>query len=346
MKKIFLMLLFTIISLNSFAEKLTINFNTTRGTLKFQKINEKNSMSATFFEKKLDLNLEKGVYLFSFSSPDYLTVDKTVTIDKQDNFLNIKFSKKNSIKIKGNIHFKGVNMGDVKISFTNSKNISYDFISDIYGKFEGIIPYGRYFLKVEKIGYKLSGPINKIYDFYVPEKQINIELSQMPITVSGIVMNEQGNLIPYPEIKIKNESNFMKFVGDKFGKFNIKAYPGIITILAEKDGYIKNGVVRKIENATSLQDIKIKLIKQKYTVSGIVTDGVRALENIDIKLKGEDSKEIASLKTNKYGFFEFYKISARPKIFIEIYKNGKLIEKSKDIILDKNYNNFNFILEK
>ena len=62
--------------------------------------------------------------------------------------------------------------------------------------------------------------------------------------------------------------------------FKFPVNSGIITILAQKNSFFQNGVVRKIEKNSSITNIEIPLSKIRYSITGIVTNGIKALDKI------------------------------------------------------------------
>lgn len=346
MKKLYIFFILFLLTTASFAEYLNITFNVPKGKILFNNIEKKDILSASFFDGELQLELERGEYSFIFTAEGYPLVRKNIKIEDSQQDLNIIFTRENSSIVKGKVTSNGLNLGSTHVSFTNSENISYNFISNILGEFTAYLPKGKYKITAERIGYSLNKKNSIIYDFTNTTLPYNIklELDELPSSISGRAVDELGNSIPYPKFTFKNGNNFFSITGDEFGMFRTPVSSGIVTVIAQKPGYLQNGIVRKIENNSSITNIEIPLTREKYSISGIVTDGIKALKNVEVELRGEDLEKIASTTTDENGFYEFYKFPSNLKVFVGVSENKKLIKRSEVIDLNKNFTNFNLIL--
>lgn len=127
--------------------------------------------------------------------------------------------------------------------------------------------------------------------------------------------------------------------------FKFPVNSGIITILAQKNSFFQNGVVRKIEKNSSITNIEIPLSKIRYSITGIVTNGIKALDKIELQLVNEDNSKITTTYSDENGYFEFYKIPSNRKVFILVLKDNKILKKTELIDLNKDIKDFNIILD-
>lgn len=347
MKKKLLILLLLLFNIIIFGKDVEINFNIPVGKAIFSVEGDTATQEAAFYNGTLKLNLENKVYSFIFSAPDYPLIQKKIDVKSLSSPIPIYFSKQNSVTIKGSVKSGNSNIGAAKVIFTNSQNLSYNATTDIYGNFIAHIPKGNYKISIDRKDFKIDKKNSIIYEFLNPNipYYVNIDLNKIPSFIRGQAVDENGDSIPYPEFSIKTESDTLKIKGDEFGIFELKLKPGIITILGQKDGYIENGLVRNVEKNSSITNIEIQLTRIKSTISGIVTNGVKPLRNTTVVLRDKDFNKIASTKTNNDGFYEFYKIPSRKKVFITVMENNKVLLKSDTFDLDKDIKDYNLILE-
>lgn len=347
MRKSFFLFIFIVLNVLSFSKEITFNFNRPTGKIEFFKAGDINTTSLSFYEGSATLDLDKKEYYFLFTSEEFPAIEKVIDIKNTSAPIEINFSKENHVVVKGSIKSGEANIGDVKISFINSENLSYNFTSDIFGNFTAIIPPGKYSIKVERFGYSLADKSSLIYDFSqrVKPYEVKLNLSELPSMIQGRVIDENGNSIPFTHLSVKNGANIFQTSSDDFGMFKFPVKSGIVTILAQKDGYTQNGVVRTIEKDSSITNIEIPLTREKYSISGVVTNGVKALPNVELQLMGEDLNKITSTRTDENGYFEFYKISGNIQVSIYLLENNKVIKKSDTIQLNKDFRNFNIIVD-
>lgn len=346
MRKFYFLFIFISYFSILFSKEVLFNFNVQTGKIEYFKIGDLNTQSQIFYEGTTSLNLKNEEYYFLFTSKDSPNIQKVINIKEVDSPINIIFDKKDFTLVKGKVTFKDSNLGNVKVSFIDAKNHSYNFITNIFGEYAAYLPPGNYKINAEREGYSLKDTENIIYDF--SSKKIthflDIELNELPSYIQGHVIDEAGLAIPFPQISIKNGGNITKITGDSSGIFKLPVNSGIVTILCEKKGYIQNGTVRKIDSNTTVTNIEISLIKTRYSITGIVTDDTKALRGVKLQLMGEDYNKIATTTTSENGFFEFYKIPGDQKVFILISENNKVIKKSEIIDLNKDIKNFNILL--
>lgn len=340
-------LLFNIFTNTIFSKNIEIDFNIPNGRAIFSVNNSSNTGEAIFYDGKLRLNLEEKIYNFIFSSPGYPLIEKKIDV-KNTNFpINIYFSKQNLVTIKGNVKNENSNIGGAKITFMNSENIGYNTTTDIFGNFLINIPKGNYKVNLSKENFISDKKNSIIYQFFKTDTPyyLNLSLKKLPSFISGQAIDEKGNSIPYPEFYIKSKNNTLKITGDEFGIFKLNILPGIVAILCNKEGYIENGVIKNIEKNSSITNIEIVLKRIKLTINGIITDGIKPIENATIVLRDKDFNKIATTKSNRQGFYEFYKIPSRKEVFLTVMKNNSILFKTNLFDLNSNIHNLNLILE-
>ena len=346
MRKFFFIILFINIFILSFSKSVTFNFNTSTGRVEYFKSGDLNTQSNYFYDGTLSLDLDNKEYYFLFINEDFPVIQKVINLKDINQPINIVFTKENYIRVEGNVKSNYSNLGAVTVSFTNSQNKSYQFSTDIFGKFIAYLPPDNYSVNAERFGYTLDKKNKIIYNFSSDRKSYKLDLNliELPCFIQGKVVDENNHVIPYPKIFIKNGENIIQGEGDEFGMFKFQVNSGIITVLAQKHSFFQNGVVRKVEKNSSITNIEITLSKVRYSITGVITDGIKALNNIELQLMNEDNSKITSVTSDENGFFEFYKTPGDKKVFIIALKNGKILKKTELIDLNKDIKDFNIIL--
>lgn len=346
MRKILLILLFINLFLITFSKNITFNFNTTTGKVEYFKAGDLNTQSNYFYEGSITLDLENEEYYFLISNPNYPVIQKVINIKNIEQPIDIVFSKDDYTCVKGVVKNKSSNLGNVTVSFTNAENKSFNFSTNIFGEFTAYLPPDNYSINTERFGYTLDKKNKIIYNFSSTVKPYSLELNliELPCFIQGKVIDENNRAIPFPKLFVKNGENIIQGEGDEFGMFKFPVDSGIITVLAQKHSFLQNGIVRKIEKNSSITNIEITLSKIRYTITGVVTDGIKALDKIELQLINEDNSKITTVYSDENGYFEFYKIPGNREVSILVLKNNKILKKTELINLDKDIQNFNIIL--
>lgn len=336
-----------LINIAAFSREVNLNFNVENGEIYFFNEKDLKVQNASFYNGGIKLNLKDEVYNFTFMSPSYPRINKRINIAGLKGNLNIEFSHKNSVMIQGNIHSGDLNIGKAKVTFTDSKNVGYDFETDIFGNFTAYLEKGKYRISTDRIDYKLAPKNQIIYNFTnskVPYK-VSIDLTPIPSFIKGRATDENGNTIKFPTFFIKLENKILQKTGDEFGMFDLELPAGMVTIMAKKDGYYENGTVLNMDKNSSVTNIEIPLTRIRASISGIITNGVRPLRNIKIILHDDDFNKIETVRSDINGFYEFYKIPSKKNVFITAIKGNKILTKSKNFDLVKDIKNFNLIIQ-
>ena len=174
----------------------------------------------------------------------------------------------------------------------------------------------------------------------------DINLHEIASFIEGRVIDEKGDPIANAGIIVKNGTETSKIETDEFGKFRKKVEAGIVTLICKKDGYLQNGLIRKIDKQSSITNLEIILNKSKFNIQGIVTDGIKALVNIPVTIHDEDINKISTVLSNENGYYEFNGIEGDKDVFISVSDPNYKRFKTPLFRLDKNINDKNLILEK
>lgn len=339
--------LFFILTISSFAKELIINFNVPRGNIKYYQVGDKETQTFDFFQGQAKINVKKGNYTFFFSAPEYASIFKEIDT-RNTKEINIEFSKENTVIITGTVKSNGMNIGGTEIQFVDSQNRGYSVTSDFLGRFTAYLPKGDYRIKADRFGYRLDKRNALVYEFHSSAKpyNISINLSEISSFVEGRVVDDKGNPVIDADITIKNGAETSHFKTDEFGKFKKTVEAGIVTLICNKPGFIQNGAIRKIDRQSSITNLEIVLIKTKFNIEGVVTDGVKALVNIPVTIHDEDINKIATVVSNENGYYEFNGIEGDKDVYISVSDPSYKRYKSELFRLDKNIDDFNLILEK
>lgn len=346
MRRTFFLFFFINFFLIAFSKNITFNFNTPKGKIEYFKAGDINTQSNYFYDGTLTLDLKEEEYYFLLTSEDFSPIQKIINIKTVNNPIQISFTKDNYVCIEGKVTSDYSNIGNVIVSFINSENKSFNFTTDIFGKFTAYVPAGNYSVEANRFGYTLNKKNKIIYSFTSTKKPYSLDLNliELPCFIQGKVVDEDGHTIPYPKLFIKNGGNIIQGEGDEFGMFKFPVDSGIVTILAQKYSFLQNGVVRKIEKNSSITNIEITLSKVRYNISGTIVDGIKALPGMELQLVNEDNSKITTVYSDETGNFEFYKIPGNRTVFILVLNKGKILKKTQLITLDKNIKDFNIIL--
>lgn len=347
MRNLWFLFIFILYSIFSFSKDISFKFNVPVGKIEYFKMNDLNTQSQDFYDSTVTLKLDKTEYYFLFTSENYSSIQKVIDVDKVTQPLEINFYKNETSIVKGKVKSDDSVLGDVQLYFTDAKNHTFNFSTNIYGEYVAYLPPGNYKVSIRKSGYISKDNEEIIYDFsykaipYV----LNFSLEELPSFIQGHIIDENGLAIPFPEVSIKSGNNITKVIGDNEGIFKLPVKSGIISILGQKKGFLQNGVVKKIDRNVFINNIEIQLTRARYSITGTVLNDTQALKNIKLELVGEDFNKIASTVSSENGFFEFYKISGEQKVFILVFKDNKIIKKSELINLNQDINNFNILIK-
>jgi hypothetical protein len=306
----------------------------------------KNIYCDSFLEK---VNLDFGQYdiFIKNNEKTLMRVQRFPIKEENENYLNI-FIKPSEVFMEGTLKIDDMYLGGGEVIFTNVENNSYTLTSDFSGKFSGKIPSGKYKVSVKKFGYSLKKEKQLLYDFTEEDEKfnLNLELEESPSFIEGRIVDEKNTPVSGAEITIKNGEKKEKHFTDNFGKFNGKSYPGLVVIEVKKEGFFSKGLVRRIEKFSTLSNLKIDIKRKKYKISGILSDGIRAIKSEKIDLINSSGVRFASTLSGDNGYFEFLDIPGTEIFNINIKNSNFIPYTSKNITLTKDVSNFNLILKR
>lgn len=343
MKKILFFLMINLISIFSFGENLKINFNVPSGEVYYYNQKIKNVANNPFKDGEINLNLPKGTYSFIFLANKYPQIHMNVEISKDTN-LNINFSHEHEIVIDGNVKSGNLNIGGATITLKDKNNTNYEFKSDLYGHFKAYLHSGEYTISTSKSKYYLAE--NKKYNFKkrMPYK-VDIDLMPLPAYIKGQAIDEDGYAIKGVKFYLKLKKNIREIKGDRYGYFSAQVPQGIITIMAQKEGYVQNGRVFYMDKDSSILNVTIPLTRIRASISGVITNGIWPMKNAKVILYDIDFNKLKTVRTNENGFYEFYKIPSHKKVFLCVMERNNIIYKTPNFDLLKDIKNYNLIVK-
>ncbi|MGL5122613.1 MAG: carboxypeptidase regulatory-like domain-containing protein [Fusobacteriaceae bacterium] len=250
-------------------------------------------------------------------------------------------------KVQGNLKFKNTNIGAVEINFIDSENNSNRTTTDIYGDFSIFLPSKTYKIKIDKVGYILDKKDDIIYDFSNEKSiKLSLQLNEVPSFISGQVKDNIGTPISNAQINIQGSNENITLHSDKMGYFKSYINSGTFYLTTQSQGYDTNTLVKNIENFSSITNLDIKLNRQKFDISGIISDGSQALNNISIFLMDSKNKILSVTKSSENGFYEFLNIPSHFNVFIKVEDNSYLTYFSDPIKLHESIKNNYIIINK
>lgn len=157
----------------------------------------------------------------------------------------------------------------------------------------------------------------------------------------GKITDKKGIPISNVDIKAKNGLNFFEVKTDKKGVFSLNCNNGVISILAEKNGFYNKGATFFINKGIGKKNINMSLERKFFYVSGIVTDGKNYLKNRKVELYDSESKKlVASTFSDTDGIFDFIDVPFIEKAFFKVGNSNTNI-----FLLNKDFQNFNIFIE-
>lgn len=252
----------------------------------------------------------------------------------------------NTVSVKGILKLEDTNLGAVKINFIDSQNKTFTTESNIYGDFRIDLKNAKYRVEIGNYGYTLNKEDDIVYDFSNINKEhfITLNVSEKSSRVSGKVINNNFDPIYNSKISLKvNNNNFENWT-DQSGNFSFIIPPGIFTLTAQYEGFLSQSIVKNIPKASSISNITIVLNPIQYRISGVITDGVKALSNIDVTLFNEEGDLITTVTSSENGYYEFLSLNSSNKYYFIIDNKNYNKYSSENILLKSNMTNRTIIL--
>lgn len=162
MRRAFFAFLFINLFFITFSKNITFDFNMPTGKVEYFKAGDINTQSNYFYDGTLTLDLEEKEYYFLLTSTDFPPIQKIIDVKTIKKPIQISFTKDNYVCIEGKVTSDYSNIGNVIVSFINSENKSFNFTTDIFGKFTAYVPAGNYSVEANRFGYTLNKKI-KLY---------------------------------------------------------------------------------------------------------------------------------------------------------------------------------------
>lgn len=263
-------------------------------------------------------------------------------------FIFISFSLFSATSsISGSLALGDVNLGGIKLNFIDSSNQVFSVETNIYGQFKTELPSKKYRIEIGNYGYILEKNNDKIYDFSNSSKQYHLALNvhERLSSFSGKVVNEELEPILNSKITLQS-SNFTKIVyTDQFGNFKSEVPPGIFTITSEYEGVSPETVIKQIPKASSVTNIFFTLKHKKYSISGVITDGIHPLSNILARVYSEKGDLLSTALSSENGHYEFQGLNGNINSYILIDIANYEKYQSENIKLSDNIKNNIIILK-
>lgn len=252
----------------------------------------------------------------------------------------------NTISVKGILKLEDTNLGAVKINFINSQNKTFSTESNIYGDFKIELQNAKYRIEIGNYGYVLNKENDIIYDFSDKNKEnfITLNVSEKTSVVSGKVINSSFDPIANSKVSLKVNNNKFEKWTDQSGNFSFVIPSGIFILTAEYEGFLSQSVVKNIPKASSINNITVVLNPLQYVISGVITDGVRSLSNIDVSLFSEEGDLITTVTSSENGYYEFLSLNSSNKYYFVINNKNYNKYSSESMILKSNITNRTVIL--
>ena len=133
---------------------------------------------------------------------------------------------------------------------------------------------------------------------------------------------------------------------DKYGKFQFSVDSGLLSIFAQKEGFLAGGEIILVREGRPIKNLQIVLKKRYSHILGIVTDGVKALSGVTVRLRNENLETIDQVFSDALGYYQFRNIGDNQKVAVSVYEEGFQEYISDFFLVDKNYEKEHIILRK
>lgn len=252
-----------------------------------------------------------------------------------------------NITVKGILKLEDTNLGAVKINFIDSQNNIFSTETDIYGEFKIQLKNAKYRVAIANYGYVLNKENDILYDFSDSNKPYFLILNahEKFAIVSGKVVDNNLDPILNSKVNIKIFNYVFESSTDQFGNFSFTIQPGTFTLTAEYPGFASKSIVKKISKASSVTNITLVLFPIQYKISGIITNGVRALPNIPILLYDNNGELLKKVTSSENGYYEFINLNSHSNFYMIVDTEKYKKYSSEDIYLLKDMTDNSIILK-
>lgn len=179
-------------------------------------------------------------------------------------------------------------------------------------------------------------------------KHINMTVSsrEKDQKLEGMVLDEEGYAIAEVVLEAKQNGKVRTVQSDKYGKFQFSVDSGLLSIFAQKGGFLAGGEIILVREGRPIKNLQIVLKKRYSHILGIVTDGVKALSGVTVRLRNENLETIDQVFSDALGYYQFRNIGDNQKVAVSVYEEGFQEYISDFFLVDKNYEKEHIILRK
>lgn len=164
--------------------------------------------------------------------------------------------------------------------------------------------------------------------------------------LEGMVLDEEGYAIAEVVLEAKQNGKVRTVQSDKYGKFQFSVDSGLLSIFAQKEGFLAGGEIILVREGRPIKNLQIVLKKRYSHILGIVTDGVKALSGVTVRLRNENLETINQVFSDALGYYQFRNIGDNQKVAVSVYEEGFQEYISDFFLVDKNYEKEHIILRK
>lgn len=164
--------------------------------------------------------------------------------------------------------------------------------------------------------------------------------------LEGMVLDEEGYAIAEVVLEVKQNGKVRTVQSDKYGKFQFSVDSGLLSIFAQKEGFLAGGEIILVREGRPIKNLQIVLKKRYSHILGIVTDGVKALSGVTVRLRNENLETIDQVFSDALGYYQFRNIGDNQKVAVSVYEEGFQEYISDFFLVDKNYEKEHIILRK
>lgn len=165
-------------------------------------------------------------------------------------------------------------------------------------------------------------------------------------TLEGMILDEEGYAIVDAMLEVKQDGKVQRIQSDKYGKFEISVDYGLLSIFVQKEGFLEGGEIVYFRERQPIKNLQIILKKRYSYIKGIVTDGIKALSGVTIRLRNENLETIDQVFSDSLGYYQFRNIGNNQKVAVSVYEEGFQEYLSDFFFIDKNYEKEHIILRK
>src|SRR3712207_75973 len=163
-------------------------------------------------------------------------------------------------------------------------------------------------------------------------------------TLEGMILDEEGYAIADAMLEVKQDGKVQRIQSDKYGKFEISVDYGLLSIFVQKEGFLEGGEIVYFRERQPIKNLQIILKKRYSYIKGIVTDGIKALSGVTIRLRNENLETIDQVFSDSLGYYQFRNIGNNQKVAVSVYEEGFQEYLSDFFFIDKNYEKEHIIL--